>query len=238
MKFTKSDQKYLAERKDFSEKYGSREIWSIVDHWSLYSGISSLARKLAIFDIIKNTLNIPGHIAEFGSWRGDNLMFMAKLLRILDPYGSKILHGFDSFEGLTEFTHQDGKASDLHGSYQGVLEELEDLITLYEMQDEVVLHKGLIEETLPDFLEARKEIIFSCIYCDTDLYKSTSIILNLLHPHLSKGGVFVLDEWNYENFPGEGIAVTEFLHSFGDAYEMQSIQNTRQPSLLIRKIKF
>jgi Macrocin-O-methyltransferase (TylF) len=237
MKFNQADQQYLDHRKKLSEKYGARELWSVIDHWGLYCGISNLARSLAVSDIIRNTLNVPGHIAEFGSWRGANLLLMAKLLRIFDPHGSKVVHSFDSFAGLTEFTAEDGKASELHGSYRGVLEELQDILSLYDMSDEVILHQGIIEETLPEFLDKRKEIVFSCVYCDTDLYKSTSMILNLLHPHLSKGGVFVLDEWNYENFPGEGIATKEFLDAFGDCYEMQSIQNSRQPSLLLRKIK-
>jgi Macrocin-O-methyltransferase (TylF) len=237
MKFEKSDQKYLEERKKISEKYGDRELWSIVDHWGLYCGISNLARSIAVSDIVRENLSVPGHIAEFGSWRGANLLLMAKLVRIFGASSSKMIHSFDSFAGLTEFANEDGKAKELQGSYKGTFEELKEIIDLYEMSDEVILHRGLIEETLPAFLEKRKEIIFSCVYCDTDLYTSTSMILNLLHPRLSKGGVFVLDEWNYENFPGEGIAVNEFLQEFGDCYSVESIKNSRQPSLLIRKIR-
>jgi Macrocin-O-methyltransferase (TylF) len=238
VKFEQTDRQYLDKRKTFSEKYGKRELWSIIDHWALYCGTANLARTIAISDIIRENLSIPGHIAEFGSWRGANLLYMAKLIRIFDPHGSKVIHSFDSFAGLTEFTAQDGEASKLEGSYQGVLEELEDVIDLYGMSDDVILHKGIIEETLELFLAERKEIVFSCVYCDTDLYASTALILKLLHPHLSKGGVFVLDEWNYENFPGEGIAVQEFMTEFGDYYSMESICHTRQPSLLLRKIKF
>jgi Macrocin-O-methyltransferase (TylF) len=237
MKFKDLDEKYLDNRKTLSEKYGARELWSVIDHWGLYCGISNLARALTISDIVRRTLAVPGHIAEFGSWRGANLLFMAKLLRIYEPHGSRVVHSFDSFVGLTEFASEDGCADKLKGSYRGILEELQDVIKIYDMVDEVILHQGIIEETLPKFLDERKEIVFSCIYCDTDLYKSTSVILNLLHPHLSKGGVFILDEWNYENFPGEGIATNEFIKDFSDYYAMESVQNSRQPSLLLRKIK-
>jgi hypothetical protein len=237
MKFDRTDKKYLENRVKFSETYGKREIWSVIDHWGLYCGVSNLARCLSISDLIRENLAVPGHIAEFGSWRGANLLFMAKVLRIFDPHGSKVIHSFDSFAGLTEFAPEDGEASSLQGSYKGVLQELKDIIDLYEMQDEIYLHQGLIEDTLSVFLEQRPEIVFSCVYCDTDLYKSTSLILNSLHPHLSKGGVFVLDEWNYENFPGEGVAAKEFLQEYGDYYQMESIQKSRQPSLLLRKIK-
>ena len=35
MKFKKIDEKYLAERKDFSSKYGKGDIWEVMDHWPL-----------------------------------------------------------------------------------------------------------------------------------------------------------------------------------------------------------
>ena len=78
---------------------------------------------------------------------------------------------------------------------------------------------------------------FSVVYIDTDLYATTKLILDEMHSRLSKGGVFVLDEWNYEQWPGESVAVREFLEAKVDAYEMENINNARQPSLLLRKVK-
>jgi len=238
MKFAAIDRRYLSERKQLSQKYGPRELWSVIDHWPLYCGIVNLARFMAISDILRGTLDVPGHVAEFGSWRGANLLFMAKLLRIYDPHGCKVVHCFDSFEGLTEFTtEQDAGANRFEGQYIGSLEELNDIINLYEMQDEIIIHKGLIEETLPQALNENKALTFSLVYCDVDLYQPTGVILNHVHSRLAKGGIFVFDEWNYETFQGEGVAVNEFLQQFGDYYEIEHITRTRQPSLLARKIK-
>ena len=122
MKFNSIDKRYLNERKLISEKYGRRELWSVIDHWALYRGISNLARSMAISDTLRGTLSVPGHVAEFGSWRGGNLMLMAKLLRIYDPHGAKVVHCFDSFEGLTEFTVQDGDMDRNAERYKGSLE--------------------------------------------------------------------------------------------------------------------
>lgn len=55
---------------------------------------------MAIADILRETLDVPGHVAEFGSWRGANLMLITKLPRIYDPHGSKQVHCFESFAGL------------------------------------------------------------------------------------------------------------------------------------------
>ena len=84
-KFAHSDKKYLENRKKFSEKYGERELWSIIDHWPLYAGIGNVARSIAISDLLRGTLTVPGHVAEFGSWRGANLLFLAKLFKIYVP---------------------------------------------------------------------------------------------------------------------------------------------------------
>ena len=237
MKFKSVDERYLKKRKIFSEKYGPRELWSVMDHWPLYCGIGNLGRFMAIADILRSTLKVPGHVAEFGSWKGANLMFLAKLLRIYDPHGAKVVHCFDSFAGLTAFNTQDAHKKKSKGQYKGSLTELKEIIALYDMSDETVVHKGLIEQTLPKVLSQNKALTFSFVYCDTDLYESTKTILKHLHPRLAKGGIFVFDEWNYENYPGEGIAVNEFLEEFGDQYEVEHLARTRQPSLLIRKKK-
>ena len=46
-----------------------------------------------------------------------------------------------------------------------------------------------------------------------------------------------MDEWNYDQWPGESLAVREFLETNGDSYEMISVRNARQPSLVLKKIK-
>lgn len=238
-KFFETDKLYLDERKKLSEKYGKREMWEVIDPWPLYCGIANLAIKLSVADLLRSTLDVPGHVAEFGSRRGDNLLFMAKILRIYDPYGSKVTHCFDSFEGLTEFSKQDGVSpTDAKDLYKGSYEELLDFISLYKMNDEIVIHKGLIEKTLPKLLQENKALSFSFVYCDTDLYSSTKVILESLHDRLSKGGLFVLDEWNHEHFHGEGVAVTEFLKEYGHKYKMHHVRNTRRPNLVLEKIEF
>ncbi|HET6963702.1 MAG TPA: TylF/MycF/NovP-related O-methyltransferase [Acidimicrobiales bacterium] len=235
MKSRSADDRYLADRQTFSDRRGPSELWSVVDHWPLYCGIGNLARNLAITDLFRSTLAVPGHVAEFGTWRGSTALLLAKLLRIYDPLGPKVVHCFDSFQGLAAFSGEDGTATDMAGRYKGSEAELREVIALYEMADDVEIHDGLIEEVLPSFLADRAELRFSFVFCDTDLYSSTSAILSELHSRLVPGGVFVFDEWNYETFPGEGIAVNDFLGTHAESYELIAPPATRQPSLALRK---
>jgi SAM-dependent methyltransferase len=235
LKFNTTDEQYLRERKALSEELGPRELWSVIDHWPLYCGLGNLSRFMAISDILRSTLSVPGHVAEFGSWRGATLLFLAKLLRIYDPHGSKVVHCFESFEGMAEYSPEDDKLLRFQGQYKGSLGELKDFIELYRMSDELEIHKGLIQETLPKVLEEDKALSFSFVYLDVDFYEPTRVILEQIHPRLVKGGVFVFDEWNY-NSP-EGIVANEFFHERSEHYEAVSVVNARQPSLVLRKIR-
>lgn len=237
MKFEQTDKAYLDERVRVSDELGKRDVWSVIDHWPLYAGLGTLARNLTIIELVRQSISVPGHIAEFGCWRGSNLMLLTKLLKLLDPMGSKLVHGFDSFEGLTTFTDGDGE-NQPHGAYKGDLDELKRLIGLFGLQDDVVLHIGLIQDTLPDFIKSHPETNFSLVLCDTDLYEPTTIILNTLHERMVKGGMFILDEWNDERWPGEAKAVTEFMKDHGSCYDMVHLENTRQPTLALKKVAY
>ena len=236
-KFAKIDDKYKTEREILSSKHFNDDIWRFIDKWPLFVGLSNLARNINNIDLIRSTIDVPGDVAEFGSWNGANLMLLAKVLKLESPYCNKIIHSFDSFEGLTTFDEKDGKANENTGSYAGDLEVLLDIIKLYEMSDDIEIHKGLIQDTLPKFLEDNPQAAFSLIYADTDLYEPTTVICELLMDHLMPGGLIVFDEWNDARWPGEGIAANEFLRKYSDYFEVQSVKMSRQPNLVLRKTK-
>ena len=232
-----TDAAYLDARKGFSAKIGHRELFSVIDHWPLYVGTGNLGRFLAIYEILKRQFSVAGDIAEFGSWRGANLMFLTKALHYLDSNGAKRVHCFDNFEGLPAFSAADGDPHNREGKYCGSLEELQASIALYGFSDTIAIHEGLIEETLPAHLEADRGSTFSLIYFDADLYEPAVSVLTLAHERLARDGVFVFDEWNTESWPGEGLAVREFMKTHGSDYAMETVPGTRQPSLILRKLR-
>ncbi len=235
-KGSKSDAVYLEARKELSQNIGKRELFSVIDHWPLYAGTGNIGRWLAIYEILKQQLIVPGDIAEFGSWRGANLMFMAKAMHFLDPHGDKKLLCFDNFAGLPDFAPEDGDGTGQVGNYCGSLDELQAAIRLSGFEDTIFINEGLIEQTLPAYLESDKGATLSLVYFDADLYEPAVTVLNHAHERLSKGGIFIFDEWNTSAWPGEGLAVRNFMDAHSSSYKMEHIAGTRQPSLILRKL--
>lgn len=229
VKFQKTDAAFFASRSALPD-----HPWQLTDNWPLYVGFANLARTVAMTEIVKRALTVPGHIAEFGVYRGANLMLIAKLMRLFDPMGCKEVHGFDAFEGLETFTDEDRSATDHRGEFAGNFDLLKTMIEMHGL-DEVQVHKGLIQDTFPKLIEARPEISFSLVLLDTDLFEPTKIVLDRIHEMLSRGGMIVCDEWNHSGYPGETAAVREFLARHGDDYRMEHPIGTRNPTLILVK---
>jgi hypothetical protein len=51
---------------DNREKILKKSDWSLIDHWPLYAGKYNLSRAINNIELIKQTINVPGDIMEFG----------------------------------------------------------------------------------------------------------------------------------------------------------------------------
>lgn len=235
MKNARADEQYFERRREFAHQIGFPSLYEFVDHWPLYVGTGNLARVLAISELFLQTQEVPGDVAEFGVWKGATSSLLAKLLAIRAPLSSKKIHLFDSFKGLTEFAAEDSVARARVGDYSGSEETLRDAARVNEVDEYFVFHKGLIEDSLPRYVMESPHTLFSFIYCDTDLFSSTSLILQTLWSRVSPGGIMVFDQWNMDEFPGEGTAVNLFIEKFRNELVLISPAFTRQPTLAIRK---
>lgn len=139
-----------------------------------------------------------GVILQFGVWEGKSINELATMLP------NRTIHGFDSFEGLPEdWTHSLKGAFDLQGK-------------LPEVKDNVVLHKGWFDVTLPQWMETNHEQI-AFLDIDCDLYSSASCVLQNLKGRIRKGTIIHFDElfgyygWQHHEYK----ALTEFLADTG-----------------------
>jgi len=238
-KFDAVDQSYLSRRRELAKTITFESLFEIADQFGLYSGAHTIGRSLAIYEAFKSVANVPGDIFEFGCWKGSNLLFMAKLLTLLQPHSIKHVYGFDSFEGLQTFSVADGESARerFQGQYRGDLKTLQQFIDLHDMSDWVHLVIGDANETIDQFDKSNSYTMISLAYIDFDLYEPCLKALEFSDSRLSVGGMIILDEALIETWKGEGQALREFLASRKGDYEMSSNPISRQPTVFLKKIR-
>lgn len=228
---------YLARRKIFAEDVGYPDLWHFVDHFGLYAGTQTIATYMAVHDLVRATSHVPGHVIEFGSHHGAKLMFMAKLLQLYSSNSIKKVFGFDSFEGLRTFSNMDGERSrKMEGKYNGNEAVLRKSIELFEYDEWVHLVKGDARATIPAFAEAFPHVMVSLAYIDFDLYEPCQSALRFLGPRMATGGIIAFDEAITDFFPGEGIAMREFLEEQAQTcFDMKVSPMALQPTIWLVK---
>lgn len=131
---------------------------------------------------------IPGDIVEFGSYRGGSALFMAHLLR---SWGStKKVFALDTFQGMPP-TDQE---IDMHrqGDFADVT--MEDVMKARDeagLRDQLVLVKGMFEDTWPAAREGRK---FCLAHVDCDVYEAVKYVLEEMDESLSPGSYVIFDD--------------------------------------------
>jgi hypothetical protein len=143
---------------------------------------------------------LNGLYLEFGVASGTSINQLAEKT-------SKIVHGFDSFEGLPE----DWRDGFDKGAFA---------CAMPKVLPNVVLHRGWFDNTLPNFVERNSEPV-AFLHVDCDLYSSTKTIFSCLGPRIVPGTIIAFDE--YFNYPSwrqhEYKAFQEFIAESGLSYQ-------------------
>lgn len=163
-----------------------------------------------IIDLVMDTANIPGDILECGSYKGGSGILMALLLKELGL--KKKVHLFDSFEGLPE-PHTKDKGYK-KGQFKSDFEKLRQVVERLGLKEQIVLHKGWFDATVPAYVAEHGEKPVSVFHIDCDLYNSTMGCFPDIYPLVSEGGVVILDDYN-DGGRGEKLAVLETLNKLG-----------------------
>jgi hypothetical protein len=149
-----------------------------------------------------SAVQIEGHYLEFGVFTGGTIRFIASRI------GSRVIHGFDSFEGLPEawsgfsLGH---RAFDVGGR-------------LPRVPANVRLHRGWFDDTLPQWVTANPGPV-AFIHIDCDLYSSTQTILTLLADRCVAGTIILFDE--YFNYPNWEVHEYKAFQEFATKYAVK-----------------
>lgn len=151
---------------------------------------------------IDYTSKLDGDVIEFGTYKGGSAGVMLQNLPT-----NKVLHLFDSFEGMPDVSiqHDFHKKGDF--AETGADRVSEGLAKLgYNFE----LHVGYFSATIPE-MEKTENLVFSMAHIDADLYYSILEALRFCYPRMTNGGVIIFDDYGSPTCPGAKKAVDEFF---------------------------
>jgi hypothetical protein len=194
--------------------------------------MTTIERMYALYQgtryVVEN--QVPGDIVECGVWRGGSAMLAAMTLERLGDRERR-LHLFDTYEGMTRPTEQDGEEAitewarfqeeDVNRWCYASLEEVEDnMLATGIARERLELVAGRVEDTLPAAAPER----IALLRLDTDWYKSTYHELVHLFPRLSPQGVLILDD--YGRWQGARQAVDRYFQEAGERMLLNRIDHS------------
>lgn len=140
-----------------------------------------------IYSIAKAQSVLEGDMAEVGIYQGGS----AKL--ICEAKGNRKLHLFDTFEGLPDVSEIDKNFEDIDFLHTKDINNttIESVQKYLEKYDNVFFYKG----KFPDTAEPIKDLVFSFVHLDADLYESTLNGLKFFYPRLLKGGIIISHDY-------------------------------------------
>ncbi len=212
----------------------------VLESFAIYARRINITRFLAHYELYKMIQDIPGCIVECGIYQGNSLLAFAKFLEIFHS-GDRIRNviGFDSFQGLQNFTEKDGPMYENRSKVLGGWSAGEFKHAFYELVDiyhsdmfvpnakRVHVVEGDIAETVPAYVEKHPGLRISLLHLDVDIYEPNITALKYLYPRVVSGGLVVLDEYGMTEWGGESSALEEYFE--GDIPVLKKFPWTSTP---------
>lgn len=246
--FAARDKFYWSALEEIAKQQGFN-LESLMRNWSAYVMRRDLIRFFAHYELFKMIVDLPGSIVELGVFRGASFFSWSNFLETFCSFDRhRKVYGFDTFEGLGQFTAADDIDSAGHvrkpdpsvlrlpGAFKSdasmmlKLVEMHNADSLFPNMDRSNLVIGDLAETLPNFLNDNPGLRFSLVYFDVDLYAPTRAALDLLYPRIVEGGILCFDEYTLTAWPGETRAVDEFMSTLPERPVIRKFPWAQTPS--------
>ena len=215
-----------------SELLNNIDVWDAENIFHLKSDPSRLKKVLAHYELYKKIERVEGAFLEFGVFKGASFLRFITFSEVFPTNRNRKFYGFDSFEKfprddislqsdnefITKFEEASGDPiSD---------ELLNELISNknYNHEDNIMLVKGNVFESLPNFLAENPDLQIAAIHLDMDVYEPTKFCLDKLYPMLSPNGIIICDDYN--QVEGATNASNEFSDEFNKKIEKTHFSKT------------
>lgn len=216
MNAKKYEQVLINYKKNFSKKF-------IIKNYGLFLGSKSLFKILKCFEILIEIKQkkIKGDIIEFGTWNGNNLLMIKKMVDYLGL--KKKVFGFDNFKGMPN--------ADNKNFFKGDKKLILYIKSFFNLEN-----IKIFEDDIMNLSKHKKKFgKLSFVYIDCDLYSTTKKILEICENKVSKGGFIVFDEGSFNTKGGEGKAAKEFFYKNSKKFTKKRINKYFQPDLIFIK---
>lgn len=223
-----------------------REIWR---NFAIYTRRVFMKRFLALYELYRQVADLPGDVVELGVYRGASLMAFANFMEIrnMGDRHRRVI-GFDNFKGFGELEAKDGAEKPEFGKTAGGFDSgdfetpLRDAIAIFDAdrfipyKPRVILVKGDIEQTVPQYVSENPGLRIALLHFDADLYRPTLVALETLWPLVVPGGIVAFDEYGIPPWEGESRAVDEFFA--GKNLRLRRFDWTSNPGAYVVKETF
>jgi len=194
---------------------------------------SRIGKMLAHYELLKLSSKIPGHIIEFGVFKGVSLIRFATFLKLIKS--NKKIIAFDAFgkHPTTKILSDHKRRNKLlsHGE-EGISEkQLMKILKHKGLEKNIQLIKGDITKTGHRYLKQHPQLKISLLNLDVDFYEPSISILKNFYPKLSKGGILMLDD--YGIWDGETLATDEYFA--GKKIKIRKFSLSQTPSYVIKR---
>ena len=185
---------------------------------------SLLARLLAIVELYRQIVEIPGIVMDIGTWRGQTAVVCENLRAIFEPLNfNRRIACFDTFEGYLGFAESD-KASELHrdGSYaldgEEYAELLRELLQLHEQSNAMghnrgkhTVVRGDCRETVPRFFIDNPGEYVALAFFDVNAFAPTLGAFEAVWERLVPGGIVAFWQMSRGALPAEARVYAEHI---------------------------
>lgn len=211
----------------------------------LYLRSSLLARFLALSDVYKKIVDVPGAVFDLGCWWGQASVLMENFRALYEPFNKqRKIVCFDTFEGYSNWSNKDSKSESYNqNTYSTGVDYpayLRQLLETHEGINNLGHQRGMHEvvagdatKTVPDYLKKHGETIVALSIFDLGLYEPTKAVLKSIKPHVVPGSVLLMVQLTRKELCGDGKA---FLEVFSDVNYKIS-KHPLYPSFSVVEIK-
>lgn len=160
--------------------------------------------------LAEQALSADGDFVEFGCYKGDTSILLAKLLKA--HRSPQKLWLYDSFAGLPAKTAEDASVAGDQFRAGELFVSKHEVITKFKRSGlSVPIIKKAFFADLDPTQDLPEKIAFA--FLDGDLYSSIKTSFQLVLPKLAKQGTIIVHDYNNPELPGSSRAVDEFLRA-------------------------